>query len=206
MKIEEKHDVYIEEMRDITGKPVLDPITGKPMRILKSGLEELIMESTTVHILKTIKDYQDKNPDDEGITKEEIARNLDKAGILSRPTTLKIIQRLLDYEVILDNKKRDNSYSRLIVHPRFNFDVLEENVLVSHIREIAKQFEPFTKETKGVNTVLIHDLLTTIGNFRLKLEPYSPKQMEKINLDLEKKIVKQTRERLMDNAYKKKAS
>src|SRR5206468_10673780 len=125
---------------------------------------------------------------------------------LSRPTTLKIIQRLLDYEVILDNKKRDNSYSRLIVHPRFNFDVLEENVLVSHIREIAKQFEPFTKETKGVNNVLIHDLLNNIWNFRLKLEPYSPKQMEKINLDLEKKIVKQTRERLMDNAYKKKAS
>ena len=156
-------------------------------------------DKTSVQILKFIIDYQDKN---EGLSKEDVARYTDSEGILSRPVTLRIIQKLLENKIILNAPKKTNAQSRLIINPEFDFKLLELNVLTSLIIEIQERFDPLNIETKGTNTILIHDLLATIDKFTKQEEIYTQKQMEKIELDLQKKLVNQTKKRVFGSVRK----
>lgn len=63
-------------------------------------------------------------------------------------------------------------------------------------------FAEYNTETKGTNTILIRDLLATIDKFTKQEEIYTPKQMERIELDLQKKLVNQTKKRLFGSVRK----
>ena len=163
-------------------------------------LFELFMkDKTAVQILKFIKDNQNKN---EGLSKEDVARYTDSNGILSRPVTLRIISKLLDNKIVLNAPKKANAQSRLIINPEFDFKLFELSILSCLISEIQERFDPLNLETKGANSVLIHDLLATIDKFTKQDEIYTPKQMEKIELDVQKKIVNQTKKRLFGSVRK----
>ena len=153
-------------------------------------LRKLITEKHVITILKYIRDKQQAA----SITKEEIARYMNENEICSRPTTLKIIQRLLDHKIILNDKIRDNTFSRIIINPSFDFGALEMDLLTSYIKETQQHFADFSDETRGVNTTLVAELLKSLQDFsrnnkkveevyysrRKKEETFTPKQMEKI--------------------------
>jgi len=170
------------------------PGQGEYKRIKMQLYEQIepIKEKGTMDILKFIKDFQEKNPKEE-LTKEEIARFMDSSGKLSRPVTLRIIKKLLDpkYKIILNEPKKPNSQSRIIINPEYDFKNLELDVLALLINEIREQFEPIEIETRGVNTALIRELQASIYDFREKEQIYTPKQMEKFKLDYQKKMAKQ---------------
>jgi len=108
-------------------------------------------------------------------------------GILSRPVTLKIIKRLLDYKVILNEPKKANAQSNLIINPDFDFKEMELDLIRALIIDIKMKLEPFDIETRGANTVLINELVEAIDKFSKREEIYTPKQMEKFKSDYEKK-------------------
>jgi hypothetical protein len=149
----------------------------------------LFMDKTgekAIAIIKYIKDNQDKNQ-----SKEDVARYIDNAGILSRPVTLRIIKKLLDNKIILNDPKKPNAQSRLIINSEYDFKKLELDLISSLIIEIRFQFDPLDIETRGVNTTLIPQLVRTIEDFSKKEDIYTPKQMEKFKADYQKKTVKQ---------------
>jgi hypothetical protein len=124
----------------------------------------LIMENQTISILKYIKDNQLSN----SITKGQIVRYMNENEICSRPTTLKLIQRLLDHKILLNDKQRDNTFSRLVINPRFDFKTIEMELLRHSIKGIKQHFLDFDDETRGANTILIDNLLATLDKFSEK--------------------------------------
>jgi hypothetical protein len=132
---------------------------------------------------------------------------MDEKQICSRPTTLKIIQRLLDHHIILNDKKRENTFSRLIINPSFDFGAVEIDLLSSYIKETQQHFADFSDETGGANTTLVSELLKSLQEFsrnnkkeeetyysnRKKEETFTPKQLEKIALDVQKTKPRKTR-------------
>jgi hypothetical protein len=126
---------------------------------------KLIMENQTISILKYIRDQQ---AHDDSITKGKIVRYMDDNEICSRLTTLKLIQRLLDHKILLNDKKRDNTYSRLIIKPHFNFKSIEIELLTHSIKGIQRHFLDFNDETREANTLLIDSLLATLDDFSKK--------------------------------------
>jgi hypothetical protein len=131
----------------------------------EDDLKKLFLEKQTLNILKYLRD---KQVHDVSVTKEEIARHLDERGISSRPTTLKIVQRLLDHKIILNVKERDNTFSRLIINPSFDWRAIEIDLLTSFVKGIQTHFVDFNNETKDVNTELVGDLLKTISHYDTK--------------------------------------
>ena len=99
---------------------------------------ELNVDDVAISILKYIRNNQ---ANANSITKEEISRQMEKNEICSRPTTLKLIRRLLDKKIILDNRKRKNTFSSLIINPSFNFREIEKNL----IKEIQSVFGDLEK-------------------------------------------------------------
>ncbi len=125
---------------------------------------KLIMENQTISILKYIRDNQADN----SITKGQIVRYMDEKQICSRPTTLKLIQRLLDHKILLNDKKRDNTFSSLTINPHFDFKTIEMDLLTHSIKGIKQHFLDFDDETRGANTLLIDILLADLQKFSEK--------------------------------------
>jgi len=127
-------------------------------------LKKFILDEQTLRILRYIKD---KEVEGSSTTKEETARYLNEEGIASRPTTLKIIQRLLHHKVIFDDKppNRRNAFSELKLNPGFDWRALEIEMIHNYVKRTHFEFEGFENETTGSNTKLISELLETIENF-----------------------------------------
>jgi predicted transcriptional regulator len=140
-------------------------------------LKKLILDKDAFSILKYIRNNQAHAS---SITKEEISRYMDEKQICSRPTTLKLIQRLLDHKIILNDKKRDNTFSSLVINPTFDFKTIEMELLTAFIKQIQQHFQDFNNETKQANTTLIDNLLYTIDNFSKKEEIHKLKQSTKL--------------------------
>jgi predicted transcriptional regulator len=135
-------------------------------------LKKLILQKDAFSILKYIRNNQVHAS---SITKEEISRYMDEKQICSRPTTLKLIQRLLDHKIILNDKKRDNTFSSLVINPSFDFGAIEKDLFSTFIKEIQQHFADFNDETKGANTILVDNLLATVDNFSKKEVKQSPR-------------------------------
>ncbi len=120
----------------------MDKENPKTILTLKADdeLKKLILQKDAFSILKYIRNNQVHAS---SITKEEIARYMDEKQICSRPTTLKLIQRLLDNKIILNDKRRDNTFSSLIINPSFDFRGLVSTMLKSDVNEILKIFDMF---------------------------------------------------------------
>jgi hypothetical protein len=130
---------------------------------------DLFANDSAIAILKYIKDNQVKYEDlDEGITKQHVARHMDKEQILSRPSTLKLLDELLEHRIIIDAKKRNNARSRLMLNPELDYSEVVVNALSNAIQVTHENFEMFNDEAKGANTDLVNELLNTINNFKLK--------------------------------------
>jgi hypothetical protein len=146
-----------------------------------SELNNLMLDKQTISILKYIRNnLAHANL----ITKEQVAKYMDEKQICSRPTTLKIIQRLLDHKIIMNDKQRDNTFSRLIIDPSFDFAAVELTLLTTCIDKIHFHFQDFANETKGVNTILIKNLQDAIEDF------YTKKQSQSTKLRPEPRITK----------------
>ncbi len=126
---------------------------------------KLIMENQTISILKYIRDNQAHA---DSITKGQIVRYMNDNEICSRPTTLKLIQRLLDHKILLNDKKRDNTFSSLTINPHFDFKTIEMELFTHSIKGIQQHFQDFNDETRGANTILVDYLLATLDNFSKK--------------------------------------
>lgn len=127
----------------------------------------LILENQTISILKYIRDHQHDDKT-KSITKGQVVRYMDENQICSRPTTLKLIQRLLDHKILLNDKQRDNTYSHLVINAHFDFKAIEMDLLMHSIKGIQHHFTDFDDETRGANTILIDNLLATLDNFSRK--------------------------------------
>jgi hypothetical protein len=153
-------------------------------------LKKLILQKDAFSILKYIRVQVHAS----SITKEEISRYMDEKQICSRPTTLKLIQRLLDNKIILNDKKRDNTFSSLVINPSFDFGEIEKDLFTTFIKEIQQHFADFNNETKGANTILVDNLLATLDNFsekeKKKHETYWTKQSQSTKLRPEPRITK----------------
>ena len=84
-----------------------------------------------------------------------------------------------DNHIILNDKKRDNTFSRMVINTTFPFGAVEMDLLSSYIKQMQQHFADFSEETKGVNTTLVKALLADIQNFSVKKETYTPKQRHK---------------------------
>lgn len=168
---------------------------------VKLELFRLFMDKKSIDILRFIKDFQRNSPKEE-LTKEEITRYTDSAGILSRPVTLRIVQKLLDYKIILNEPRKPNAQSNLIINPDFDFKELVMDLIRSLVIEIRMNLQSFDIETRGVNTVLISELVEAIDKFSKREEIYTPKQMEQLEMNMQKKIVNQTKKRLFGSVRK----
>lgn len=120
----------------------------------------LLLDKQTIEILKYIRNSQ---AHDTLITKEAIAKHMDEKAICSRPTTLKIIQRLLDNEIIKNDKKKDNTFSRLIINPEIDWRVIEMGLLTTYIKEVQARFADLWEDTG-----LTNELLKTISRYNDK--------------------------------------
>lgn len=140
----------------------------------------LIMERQTMSVLKFIRDKSLQT--DIPITKGQVIKYMDDKQICSRITTLKIIQRLLDHKVLINERKRDNTASRLIISPSFNFGELETDVLTTCIKEIRQHFNDFNDDsTKAVNTILVDNLLATLQSFSSKKKDKQQQQQQEVH-------------------------
>jgi hypothetical protein len=132
---------------------------------------DLFANDSVIAILEYIKDNQDKYEDlDEGITKQHVAKYMDsnEEHPLSRPSTLKLLDELLEHKIIIDARKRQNARSRLMLNPELDYSLVVVNALSNAIQVTHETFEIFNEKAKGANTDLVNELLNTIENFKLK--------------------------------------
>ena len=83
------------------------------------------------------------------------------------------------FHIIENDKKRDNTFSRMVINPTFDFKALEVNLLNFHIKQTHQLFADFSEETRGANTILVKELLTALQNFTSSKEVYTLKQRRK---------------------------
>jgi len=116
--------------------------------IIPSNLQSKLIESmAAITILLFIKE---KENDRKGISKDRVAKYMHERGICSRPTTLKLIDSLLQAGILLDLGGRRNA-NDLIVNKDFDFEGLMDKSFMDHVKMIEKSLEPFkTLIDKGV--------------------------------------------------------
>ena len=133
-------------------------------------LNNLMLEQHTIDILKYLRNNQMHNT---SITKGDLVRYMHEHRICSKPTTLKLIQRLLDHKIIINDKKKDTNSSRLLVNPSVDWRAIETDLLTTSIKEIGERFADFD------DTGLANEILKTIphhGKRRVQLRE-EPKQI-----------------------------
>jgi hypothetical protein len=110
---------------------------------------------------------KEKENDRMETSKEIVAKFMNEKEICSRPTTLKIIDSLLQADILKDRGGRRNS-SDLIVNKEFKYEEFMDTSFKERLKELQKSISPFkdliengtiktkvTKNTKGQHQVLI---------------------------------------------------
>ena len=129
--------------------------------IIPSSLKAKIIEDMeTITILSFIKE---KENDRVEISKDSVARYMNEKKICSRPTTLKLIDSLLQAEILLDRGRGRKNSSDLVVNRDFPYEELMQESFMDHYKELQKSLKPFkslidrgiikaklTKDRKGV--------------------------------------------------------
>jgi hypothetical protein len=109
--------------------------------IIPSNLKEkIIQDMVTITILSFIKEEERER---EEVSKDRVAKYMNEKRICSRPTTLKIIDSLLQAEILLDRGRGKRNSSDLVVNKDFPYDKLMQESFTHHVKEREKQMEPF---------------------------------------------------------------
>jgi hypothetical protein len=173
-----------------------------------------------------ILEYIKKNKNEpKKLTINQVASAMDKKGICSRLTTNKIISNLMNLEIIKD-EKIGNKFHKLKINDEYYYDSnkLEEELLKSQIQKALEPFETLLKskkmevhiinKAKGKTEVIvgIEPTVQKIKSNELyipkpldqipKDDVFTPKQIQKMAMDHQKKELKQLKKRLMDRARK----
>jgi hypothetical protein len=99
-----------------------------------------------------------KNEDDvKGLSKQKVVNYMQKEDISSKVTTLTMIDRLLDAEILIDPSTR-HYQSTLKINPQFNFYQLLIDAIYYKMKDVANSLKPleqikdseFKVETKKV--------------------------------------------------------
>jgi hypothetical protein len=175
-----------------------------------------------IAILEFIK-KNENNP--KKLTINQVALDLDEKGLCSRLTTNKIISNLINLKIIKDEKV-GNKFHKLKINDEYYYDFnkLEVLLLKSQIQKALEPFEGLLKskkmevqvinKAKGEIDVIIGTeptvekpkIDTTFMPKALYQYPtddvLTPRQLQKIAMDQQKKVLKEQDKRLMDHARK----
>jgi hypothetical protein len=127
-------------------------------------LKDLMLNKQILELLKFINDAA-KNTKRELPTKEEITRYMYDNDICSRPTTLKIIQQLLDIGILVNSNVKTIGRNRLIINPNLDFKQLELDLISYYVKDIHHSFEFIDKEHYYVKD-LMNELLKTLDRIK----------------------------------------
>jgi hypothetical protein len=98
-------------------------------------------------------------------TKEEIARYMYDNDICSRPTTLRIINELLDSKILVNSNEKTIGRNRLVINTKFDFKGLELELISSYIKEIHQAFEYIGREPDYLKDIM-SELIKTIDHMK----------------------------------------
>jgi len=110
-------------------------------------------------VIRRQDDKEEEDGDEEGITKEEITKFMDKHELASRPTTLKTIEKLIKAQIILNDRKRKNARNRLTINPEYGFREVERDLLTNSIKDIHRRFQSLTLANNELVGDLVHLIL-----------------------------------------------
>lgn len=102
--------------------------------------DRLVKDMQAITILAFIKENEN---DRGGLSKERVAKVMREKGICSRPTTLKIIDSLLDQEILLEQGRGFRNSSDLVVSKDFHFKELMKESFAKHYEKLEKSIDPF---------------------------------------------------------------
>jgi hypothetical protein len=109
--------------------------------ITSSLKEKIIKDMATVTILSFIKE---KENDRMEISKDTVAKYMSDKEICSRPTTLKLIDSLLQAEILLDRGRGRRNSSDLVVNNDFDYEGLMKDSFDNYIKQVKKSIEPYS--------------------------------------------------------------
>jgi hypothetical protein len=159
------------------------------------------------------------------LTINQIASAMDKSGICSRLTTNKIINNLINLNIIID-EKTGNKFHRLKINKDYwlNPHKLEDELLKSKIQKALEPLKPLlvskkmevqlVNKVKGETDIIIgieskgEKTRTNDLYIPKPLDQYptddvfTPKQLQQMAMDRQKKTVKKLRKDLIDHARK----
>lgn len=102
--------------------------------------KRLIEDMATISILQYIKNNED-NP--RTMSKDRVAREMHEKNICSRSTTLKIIDSLIQAEIVKDREDGRRNVNNLIINETFQFEEIMQQSFDNYIKEVAEEAEPF---------------------------------------------------------------
>jgi hypothetical protein len=102
--------------------------------------ERLVKNMTIITILAFIKENENEKI---GLSKDSVAKAMNEKGVCSRPTTLKIIDSLLQAGILSDKGRGARNSSDIVVSKGYDFEGLMRQSFEHHIHEIQKSIKPF---------------------------------------------------------------
>lgn len=108
--------------------------------------DRLIKDMQAISIVAFIKENEN---DRGGLSKERVAKVMHEKGICSRPTTLKIIDSLLDQGILLEQGRGFRNSSDLVVSKEFPFKKMMNESFAKHVEKLKKSFDPFKPYIEG---------------------------------------------------------
>jgi hypothetical protein len=110
------------------------------LEVPSSLKEKIIEDMAMITILAFIKDRQNERME---ISKDTVAKYMNEKEICSRPTTLKLIDSLLQADILLDRGRGRRNSSDLVVNETFPFEELMQESFDNYIKRAEKGLEPF---------------------------------------------------------------
>jgi hypothetical protein len=102
--------------------------------------ERLVKNMTIITILAFIKENEN---DRIGLSKDSVAKAMNERDVCSRPTTLKIIDSLLQAGILLDKGRGVRNSSDIVVNKDFDFEGLMRQSFKDHYEKLKKDIDPF---------------------------------------------------------------
>jgi hypothetical protein len=102
--------------------------------------EKIIHDMAMITILAFIKENEKERI---GLSKDGVAKAMHDKDICSRPTTIKIIDSLLQAEILLDQGRGTKNASDLVVNKNFPYEKLMQQSFAEYVKRLKKDIEPF---------------------------------------------------------------
>ena len=146
---------------------------------------------------------------------DKVGKYMNEKGICSRPTTRLILFSLLEEGILIEKERRNTYFHDLVIDEDYSFEGLLTEVFLDRVEDLKESLRPFnilipdkkiltnhavTKNAK--ETLLTISIVNADKPHQEKeKEVYTPKQLEKIQLDIQNKIVDNAHKRLKDQVY-----